>query len=121
MKRPSNSALVALWLCGSTFAARIEDEKRAVTGSAFSSLISKIDAATSIGQALSAMASATPTTSPTAISQVISTLSSIHAASPTNIFAYSAELIANGLVTDNIATIEGYLENLGSENSDANV
>ena len=97
------------------------EERAAVSGSAVASVNVAVNAGnpTSI---LKALSSVTPTATPTAISQALSSLSAIHAASPTNIWSYNAALVSNGLVSSNVASLASTLASiLSGGNSMLNV
>lgn len=122
------SLLVAtLSLCGSSLAAPtpVDVAERSLITGVLSSVVADVNNALSAGDwssVLSQLTKATPTATPTAVSQAFSTLSSIHAASPSNLYAYDAALVANGLVSGSIDSLLSFVEGgLTGENSDANM
>lgn len=72
----------------------------------------------------SALRSATPTTKPTNINQASAALSSVFQAepTPTNIYAAIAQLVGQGLTTNNVDDILGFVAGaLNGDNSEVNV
>ena len=140
-------ALAILSLCGSTIAAPAPApaaapeptpapaknlEERQLGGllsglagaesSAVAGLVSAVSAGLGTASVLSSLKAVTATGTPTAPSQAINALSSIHAtASPTNILEYDALLVAQGLTSQSIAEgLDAILGELTAENSDTN-
>lgn len=99
-------------------------ERSLVTG-LLGDVVQDIDSALQAGQwssVLSNLRKATPTATPTAIPQAFSTLSSIHAASPSSLYDYDAALVANGLVSGTVDSLLSFVQGaLTGENSDANM
>lgn len=71
---------------------------------------------------LSELKSVTATSTPADPTQAVSKLSSIHAsATPSSIYEYAADLLAEGLVTEDIETVIEYVEGVATgENSMSN-
>lgn len=129
--KTSSAALAFLSLAGSAIAAptpvdTLED--RGLISGLLSTVVSDLDnVATATGalgysSILADYKLVSQTATPTAVSQAFSTLSAIASASPSNIHAYNAELIANGLVSGSVTEIIDFVGGLlTGENSDTNI
>ncbi|KAJ9628020.1 hypothetical protein H2203_003241 [Taxawa tesnikishii (nom. ined.)] len=94
-------------------AAPVLEERQLLSGilSAVASGVNQALTANNFGSILTALESAKPTASPTNVQDAVSKLSSIHnQAQPTNIYDYSAQLVANGLIS---STVSSLVESIG--------